>query len=281
MFPINAEMQNSYTYFDALTLIDVAEKVVTSHLLGKCRRFLAQNPILNVLTLGDSYSPLLGVSTLYTAVENSQVVGVCAVYHAFSKPSVVLAASKTKIKNDLLKTALMEVSDEFISLCQPDEIEIFKNHSSILQVHFEQQMIANPPKQIRIDSTRVTRVSEGELGSLDEFYREHQAEAWTPLQFKVGPFYCVKQDGKMVSAAGTHVRTPQIAHLGNIVTDEAYRNRGFATACTSILAANLASKGRIISLFVRNENQPAIQIYEKLGFRKKREIAFITAQKEN
>ncbi len=175
--------------------------------------------------------------------------------------------------------ALREAPNEFISLCQPDEIEIFKNYSTVLHVHLEQQMVANLPKQIRIDSVEVTRVSKKELGNLDRFYREHQSEAWTQLQFKVGAFYCVKQDGKIVSAAGTHIRTPQIAHLGSIVTDEAYRNRGFATACTSILAKNLSSKGRIISLFVRTDNKPAIHIYEKLGFKKTREIAFITAQK--
>jgi predicted GNAT family acetyltransferase len=140
-------------------------------------------------------------------------------------------------------------------------------------------MIANPPKQIRINGAKVTRVSKEELVTLDKFYREHQSEGWAQLQFKVGPFYCVKQDGKTVSVAGTHIRTPQIAHLGNIVTDEAYRNRGFATACTSTLAVNLSLKGRIISLFVRTENKPAIHIYEKIGFKKTREIAFITAQK--
>lgn len=82
-----------------------------------------------------------------------------------------------------------------------------------------------------------------------------------------------------MSAAGTHVKTPQIAHLGNIVTDEAYRNRGFASACTSVLARNLSSKGRIISLFVRTENTPAVRIYERIGFERTREIAFITATK--
>ncbi len=50
------------------------KKVVTKHLLGKCRKFLAQNPILNVLTLGDSYAPILRMSTLFTAIESDQVL---------------------------------------------------------------------------------------------------------------------------------------------------------------------------------------------------------------
>jgi ribosomal protein S18 acetylase RimI-like enzyme len=251
----------------------------SKNLLGKCRRFLAQNPTVNVLPLGDSYPPLSRKSTLYTAVEDKQIVGVCSVYQGLSKPSVVLGTTDPKIKKVLLKRALKQVSGEFISLCSIDEIEIFKENAKLLHMHTEQQMIADPPKQVKCGDIKVTRVHKDELEQLNRFYIEHNSDAWTPLQFKVGPYYCVKQDGKIVSAAGVHVMTPQIAQLGNIVTDEAHQNRGFATACTSTLAADLASKGRIISLFVRTENKPAIHMYEKLGFTKKREVAFVIMRK--
>jgi ribosomal protein S18 acetylase RimI-like enzyme len=253
---------------------------VAGNLLDKCRQFLSQDPVYNVLSLGDCYSPLYEASTLYCAVKDRQVVGVCSVYHAFSTPSVALGKAATEIKRDLLEKALTEVSNEFTHLCQPDEVGILDEFATVLRVHFEQQMIADPPRQLKLNNIKVARVRKHELGNLDRFYREQRSEAWTPLQFKVGPFYCVKQDGKIVSAAGTHLSTPQIAHLGSIVTDEAYRNRGFAAACTNALCRDLASKDRIISLFVKSENAPAIRVYEKLGFVRKREIAFLTLRKK-
>jgi predicted GNAT family acetyltransferase len=140
-------------------------------------------------------------------------------------------------------------------------------------------MVAESFGKIRSDNVRVMRVSRRELESLNWFYEEHHAEAWTPIQFEAGPYYCVKHEGKIVSAAGVHAVTPKIAQLGNIVTDEAYRNRGFATACTSAVAADLGSKGRILSLFVRADNAPAIHMYQKLGFSKKHEIAFLVMRK--
>jgi ribosomal protein S18 acetylase RimI-like enzyme len=193
---------------------------------------------------------------------------------------VALGKAATDVKKALLEKALTEVSNEFTHLCQPDEVGILDEFATVLRTHFEQQMIADPPSQEKTNNIKVTRVHKHELENLDKFYKDQRSEAWTPLQFKVGPFYCVKQDGKIVSAAGTHICTPQIAHLGSIVTDEAYQNRGFATACTSTLCRDLASKGRIISLFVRNENTPAIRMYEKLGFVRKREIAFLTLHKK-
>jgi ribosomal protein S18 acetylase RimI-like enzyme len=254
---------------------------VNPHQLGKARKFLAENPVFNVLPLGDTYAPLLGVSKLFIATEGSAVTGVCSVYHPFNgKPSVALSTATPETKRALLGIALRRVSGEFITLCSRDEVEVVKAHATVLRLEFELQMVANPPKHIK-SNVKVSRARKKDVEGLDRFYSEQDSRAWTPLQFKVGPFYCVKRNGKIVSAAGTHLKTPQIACIGSIATSEAYRRQGFAAACTSALASDLASKGRIISLFVRCDNKPAISMYEKLGFRKIRETALITARKDN
>jgi len=240
---------------------------------------LVQDPISNVLPLGDLYSPLLSVSDIYSAVKSNEVVGVCTIYRAFQMPSVVFGAATQEAKQALVKKALSEISTEFVSLCQPEDIKMFKEYSTVLHFHLEQQMIADPPKQIGSDGIKVMKVGKNELKLLNKFYVGQHTEAWAPIQFETGPYYFVKDDDKIVSAAGVHLVTPQIAQLGNIVTDKTYRNRGFATACTNALAADLASKGRIVSLFVRTNNVPAIHLYEKLGFCKTREIAFLVMRK--
>ena len=255
------------------------KKITSASLLQACRRFLAQDPVANVLPLGDLYSPLLQVSDVYSAIKSNRVVGVCTIYRAFLTPSIVFGTAPPEVKRNLLENALSEISNEFISLCQPNDADLFKEHSTVLHFHSEQQMIADPPKKIDCSHISVRKVRKKELESLNRFYGEHGAEAWSPIQFRAGPYYCVKHEGKIVSVAGVHLVTPQIAQLGNIVTDEDYRNRGYATACTSVLATDLASKGRIISLFVRLDNAPAIHTYEKLGFHKTREITFLVMRK--
>jgi len=248
-------------------------------LLGKCRKFLAQDLTANVLVLGDCYSPLLEASTLYCACKGNQVVGACSVFRGFSKPSVALGTATAETKRILLENALRDVKSEFISICPTAEITLLKEYASVLQLHYEQQMVTDSPNKMK-SNNKATKVRKYELQELDKFYLEHRSEAWIPLQFKVGPFYCIKQDGRLVSIAGVHLCTPQIAHLGSIVTDEAYRNRGFGTACTSALANQLSATGRILSLFVRTDNEPAIRIYESLGFVKKREVVFVTIRKK-
>lgn len=277
--------ENGFISFKEHRRVDLGEKlqirkVMSAGLVQACRRYLAQDPVSNVLPLGDLYSPLFQVSDVYCAVERERVVGVCAIYRAFLKPSVVLGAALQEVKEALVKKVLGEISDEFVSLCPPNETDLYRDYSSVLRHHREQQMIANPPTQIECGGIEVKKVRENELELLSEFY-EPRAEAWVPIQFRAGSYYCVKRDGKIVSVAGVHLVTPQIAQLGNIITDEAYRNQGFSTACINVLVADLASKGRIISLFVRVDNEPAIHVYKKLGFHKARDISFLVMRKTN
>jgi len=246
----------------------------------RCRKFLARNPTTGVLPLGDLYHPLFNVSNVFCATEQSRVIGVGSVYRAFSTPSVVLSDSSTETKRALIRKAMSRVSDDFITLCTPEETDLFREQATILHRHDEHQMTTNRPRPAERTSIRPIRVKRNELEQLDRFYVEHKAEAWAPIQFETGPYYCAKHNGNIVSAAGVHIVTPKIAQLGNIITDEAYRNRGFGTACTSVLATHLASRGRIISLFVRVENATAVHVYEKLGFTRTRDISFLVMRKK-
>jgi len=255
------------------------QKLSSEAQLKASRSFLAKDPIVNVLPLGDLYKPLLNVSEIYLAVENTAVVGIGSIYRAYPTPSIVFGAANEDAKQVLIENTLEKISSDFISLLPPDEARLFKKYATVLRCHNEFQMITHEPREVKTGDIGVSRVSSKELEALNQFYVDHHAEAWAPIQFKAGPYYCVKREGKIVSAAGVHIVTPQIAHLGNIVTDEAFRGQGFATACSAALTKDLASRGRIISLYVRVDNASAIHLYEKLGFTKSRDIRFLVMRK--
>ena len=256
------------------------QKLSSEAQLKASRSFLAKDPIVNVLPLGDLYKPLLNVSEIYLAVENTAVVGIGSIYRAYPTPSIVFGAANEDAKQVLIENTLEKISSDFISLLPPDEARLFKKYATVLRCHNEFQMITRAPREVETSDVEISRVGSRELEALNQFYVDHHAEAWIPMQFKAGPYYCVKHEGKIVSAAGVHIVTPQIAHLGNIVTDEAFRGQGFATACTAALAKDLASKGRIISLYVKVDNASAIHLYAKLGFTKSRDIRFLVMRKK-
>ena len=108
-----------------------------------------------------------------------------------------------------------------------------------------------------------------EIGDLNRLYQLGFA-SWLPSSAIADGVYCgVRVGRRLVSAAGTHVisREAGIAVVGNVFTDVDYRGRGFATAVTGAVTAELLRSCEHVVLNVRSDNPPALQAYRRLGYR--------------
>lgn len=73
--------------------------------------------------------------------------------------------------------------------------------------------------------------------------------------------------GALAAVAGTHVVAGDVAAIGGVYTRRDARGQGLGRRVTAAVAHDLRTRGaRTIVLNVRQANQPAIQIYERLGF---------------
>ena len=61
--------------------------------------------------------------------------------------------------------------------------------------------------------------------------------------------------------------TYQIAAVGNIFTHPSHRGQGYATACTSAVVEELLSRSLEIVLNVARNNEVALRLYKRLGFK--------------
>lgn len=244
-------------------------------LVSECIRLASRNPQRNLLLLADLYPPHSTLSDICIMVRNGRVIDLSIVYRGFRKPSVVLGTNRSTRKK-LLRSILPKLEQDFMSVCDLSELHLFKGLARIVDAHTEHQMILGKlVKQQRQADVNVRLVEKSELDKLDGFMRMNGALAWLTEQFEAGPYCCVEIKDEIVSVAGVHFVTPQIAQLGNIVTAESHRNRGYASACIYRLASMLQSSDRLVSLFVAEGNAPAMRIYKKLGFREVRRVAFI------
>lgn len=77
-----------------------------------------------------------------------------------------------------------------------------------------------------------------------------------------------RQDGVLVAAAGTHVRsrTHRVAALGAVATDSTRRGRGLGAVVTHAVAARLVAAGTTVGLNVHEDNTVADRLYRRLGF---------------
>ena len=93
--------------------------------------------------------------------------------------------------------------------------------------------------------------------------------AWLPPSaIGEGVYYGLRVQGKLVSAAGTHVvsTAARLAVVGNVLTHGDYRGRGYATAVTGAVTAELLKSCDHVVLNVRADNPPAISAYRHLGY---------------
>ncbi len=114
----------------------------------------------------------------------------------------------------------------------------------------------------------VRRLHPIDIGELNRLYQLGFA-SWLPSSaITDGVYYGIRANGRLVAAAGTHVISPQarIAVVGNVLTHVEYRGRGYATAVTGAVTAELLRSCDQVVLNVRSDNPPALQAYRRLGY---------------
>ncbi|HEY3072413.1 MAG TPA: GNAT family N-acetyltransferase [Candidatus Limnocylindrales bacterium] len=114
----------------------------------------------------------------------------------------------------------------------------------------------------------VQRLLPVEIGELNRLYGLGFT-SWLPSSaIAEGVYYGIRVNGRLVSAAGTHVISPQarLGVVGNVLTSPEYRGRGYATATTAAVTAELLRTCDHVVLNVRSDNPPALQAYRRLGY---------------
>ena len=114
----------------------------------------------------------------------------------------------------------------------------------------------------------VRRLLPSDIGELNRLYQLGFA-SWLPSSsIGDGVYFGIRAGGRLVAAAGTHVigREAGLAVVGNVLTHVDYRGRGFATAVTGAVTAELLRWADQVVLNVRSDNPPALQAYRRLGY---------------
>ncbi len=116
--------------------------------------------------------------------------------------------------------------------------------------------------------SEVRRLLPVEIGDLNRLYQLGFA-SWLPSSaIADGVYYGMRVGGRLVAAAGTHVisHEARLAVVGNVLTNADFRGRGFATATTGAVTAELLRTCDQVVLNVRSDNPPALQAYRRLGY---------------
>lgn len=110
-----------------------------------------------------------------------------------------------------------------------------------------------------------------DLPTLLSLFGNHpdRPDSFDSRQLERGIFFGVRQEGDLVSAAGTHVlaQGSRVAAVGNVFTHPDHRRRGFAERASAGVVEALLGQGlETIVLNVAMANDAALGLYRGLGF---------------
>lgn len=89
---------------------------------------------------------------------------------------------------------------------------------------------------------------------------------------KLGEFIGVRVEGQLVAMAGERMRVPGLTEVSAVCTHPDWRGRGYAGQLMRVVMARIVARGETPFLHSYATNEGAIALYEKLGFRVRREV---------
>jgi ribosomal protein S18 acetylase RimI-like enzyme len=240
---------------------------------GPIRDFLNRDRALTAYALGDLDEAFWPQSMFYGAVKDGRLASVVLFYRGF-EPVVLVMFGELDGARAILDDVMLPQEIYYVV---PRELGgPLSECYTCPDRHTEWRMVLDaaafdPP---RLDTAKPIRAEQADL--LAALYRlaaapGEQIVAFSPWQIAHGVFYGVWADEALVATAGTHVwsRAEGVAAIGNVFTRPEYRGRGYATVCTgAVVRDTLAAGLDTVILNVREENAPAVRVYEKLGFRR-------------
>jgi ribosomal protein S18 acetylase RimI-like enzyme len=135
------------------------------------------------------------------------------------------------------------------------------------------QMVRDTPLPV-IDGPEVVALSgahRADVLALTELVYPHYFRERT---MELGRYFGIYRDGRLAAMIGERLGTDAAVEMSAICTHPDFSGRGHARRLTAMLTNDILDRGRLPFLHVSRNNVRAVRLYEGLGYRRRRDIAF-------
>lgn len=95
-----------------------------------------------------------------------------------------------------------------------------------------------------------------------------------PRTMQLGRYFGIHENGRLAAMIGERLGTPRARELSAICTHPDFLGRGYARRLTAFLVNDTLADGRLPFLHVSHANTRAKELYERTGWRPRRDIPF-------
>lgn len=210
------------------------------------------------------------------------------VWHALTGPQAALAVVHGRARHyphDMAPFSAIDrgtpeaYSDLAGSLAPRTEARLFRLSDEPLPTGWEavkafpmlQMVLPREAPQIADSYPAPDDLSDSDAAAALELARAADPGPFGPRTLQFGGFIGHCEGGQLVAMAGERMRLPGYTELSAICTHPNARGRGHGVRLTRCLMNRIVDRGEIPFLHIRNDN-PALELYRRLGFVVRREI---------
>ena len=144
-------------------------------------------------------------------------------------------------------------------------------------------LLLPPPEPLSCDD-EIRRCNDNDFDSLFELQKKYIVKEVAPANKQVSDLECsasLKQilknqlcfalysDGEVVAKANTNAIGIHWVQLGGVYTHPLYRKNYYAWNLVYAICGRIKKTNRKVCLFVKDKNNPALQLYHRIGFTEK------------
>lgn len=135
------------------------------------------------------------------------------------------------------------------------------------------QMICAAPLD-SVDGPEIIELSEQHRADVLALTALVYPHYFRPHTMAMGRYFGIYREGRLAAMIGERLGTDGYTEMSAICTHPDFNGRGYARRLTAMLTNDTLKQGRVPFLHVSHENIRAKRMYERIGFRLRRDIGF-------
>ena len=135
------------------------------------------------------------------------------------------------------------------------------------------QMVRGEPLE-DVDGPDILELDERHRGDVLALTALVYPHYFRPRTMQLGRYFGIYEGGRLAAMIGERLGTPAAREMSAICTHPDFLGRGYARRLTAFLVNDTLAQGRLPFLHVSHANTRAKQLYERSGWRMRRDIPF-------
>ncbi|TXD48832.1 GNAT family N-acetyltransferase [Polaribacter sp. IC073] len=189
----------------------------------------------------------------------------------FYKPDICIFGAffdETKTENALNEYA--KIAESFFLVSENQNPIINTNHVILERKIDGCQMVLE--KLVAVENTEdIVLLTEKHIDEVYDLIWLVMPGFYQKKSFYMGKFYGIFKENKLVSITGQRMQTNDFIEISSVVTHPDYTKRGYAKQLISYVTKDILKEKKLPILHT-NKGNPAIPLYEKLGYKITRDM---------